>query len=102
LHAIDLPQKLTTPVDIIIDALLGSQTTLADLRADREAFHTVTTAMDWANDNKAPVLSLDFPSGIDPLQGNRKNILYYYPYVPAFINNFSNQSQAHRITLDTA
>ncbi|CAM0135216.1 enhancer of mRNA decapping [Umbelopsis sp. WA50703] len=65
----DLPQKLTTPVDIIIDALLGSQTTLADLRADREAFHTVTTAMDWANDNKAPVLSLDFPSGIDPLQG---------------------------------
>ncbi|KAG2186326.1 hypothetical protein INT43_002764 [Umbelopsis isabellina] len=76
----DLPQKLTTPVDIIIDALLGSQTTLADLRADREAFHIVTTAMDWANDNKAPVLSLNFPSGIDPLQGNIKDIPYHLQY----------------------
>jgi NAD(P)H-hydrate repair Nnr-like enzyme with NAD(P)H-hydrate epimerase domain len=66
---IDLPQQLTTPVDIIIDALLGSQTTFADLKSDYESFQIVIAAMDWANSNKAPVLSIDFPSGVDPVEG---------------------------------
>ncbi|KAI8575515.1 hypothetical protein K450DRAFT_261305 [Umbelopsis ramanniana AG] len=65
----DLPQQLTTPVDIIIDALLGSQTTFADLKSDYESFQIVIAAMDWANSNKAPVLSIDFPSGVDPIEG---------------------------------
>jgi NAD(P)H-hydrate repair Nnr-like enzyme with NAD(P)H-hydrate epimerase domain len=56
-------------VDIIIDALLGSQTTFADLKADYESFQIVIAAMDWANSNKAPVLSIDFPSGVDPIEG---------------------------------
>jgi NAD(P)H-hydrate repair Nnr-like enzyme with NAD(P)H-hydrate epimerase domain len=65
----DLPQQLTTPVDIIIDALLGSQISFTDLKSDYDSFQIVTAAMEWANSNKAPVLSLDFPSGVDPVEG---------------------------------
>lgn len=56
-------------MDIIIDALLGSQITFADLKSDYESFQIVIAAMDWANSNKAPVLSIDFPSGVDPIEG---------------------------------
>ncbi|KAJ3056692.1 enhancer of mRNA decapping [Rhizophlyctis rosea] len=63
---VDLPQS-SQPVDLIIDALLGCHQTILDLsEADRKL---VGDLMRWANDNKAPVLSLDLPSGIDGTTG---------------------------------
>lgn len=69
-----LPEQLTTPVDLIIDALMGSETSLQSLRGDYETRQQLWDSMDWANNNKAPVLSLDFPSGVNALEGNNKAI----------------------------
>lgn len=64
-----LPEQQTTPVDLIIDAMMGSELSLSMLRNDYETREMLWKAMDWANANKAPVLSLDFPSGINALDG---------------------------------
>ncbi|KAG0166367.1 enhancer of mRNA decapping [Apophysomyces sp. BC1015] len=73
----DLPQQYTMPVDLIIDALMGCQTTLKDLRGDPEARQLLWDAMDWANNNKAPVLSLDFPSGVNGVDGHPFHIMHH-------------------------
>ncbi|GJJ78622.1 enhancer of mRNA-decapping protein 3 [Entomortierella parvispora] len=71
LHTIaELPQAASTPVDIIVDGLLGYQFTVRDL-VDSYERETVCDLMDWANDNKAPVLSLDMPSGVDGTTGEK-------------------------------
>ncbi|KAG2235683.1 hypothetical protein INT48_008559 [Thamnidium elegans] len=57
----ELPNQYTTPVDLIVDALLGPET--------RKVSATVKSQMSWANANKAPVLSIDFPSGVNPDNG---------------------------------
>ncbi|KAI9250859.1 YjeF N-terminal domain-containing protein [Helicostylum pulchrum] len=57
----ELPNQYTTPVDLIVDALLGPET--------RKISATVKSQMSWANANKAPVLSIDFPSGVNPDNG---------------------------------
>lgn len=67
-----LPEQQTTPVDLIIDAMMGSELSLSMLRNDYETREILWKAMDWANANKAPVLSLDFPSGINALDGRCK------------------------------
>ncbi|ORY07827.1 YjeF N-terminal domain-like protein [Basidiobolus meristosporus CBS 931.73] len=60
--AAELPEPYTTPVDLIVDALLGYQPSARDSDHDYDlAF--IGDLIDWANDNKAPVLSLDMPSG---------------------------------------
>lgn len=70
ISSLDLPQQYTNPVDLIIDALLGYQFTLRDLTDDGEnPRRLVSDLMDWANANKAPVLSLDFPSGVNGATG---------------------------------
>ncbi|CEP18638.1 hypothetical protein [Parasitella parasitica] len=58
----ELPDQYTTPVDIIVDALLGS-----DMLKITPA---IKAQMNWANNNKAPVLSIEFPSGVNPNDGN--------------------------------
>nr|KAJ3420660.1 enhancer of mRNA decapping [Polyrhizophydium stewartii] len=63
-----LPDVITEPVDAIIDALLGSHQTLLDLATelDRSA---VSEMILWANASRAPTLSIDMPSGINPTTG---------------------------------
>ncbi|KAF9348755.1 enhancer of mRNA decapping [Mortierella sp. NVP85] len=58
----------TSPVDLIVDGLLGYQYTVRDIVASDER-ETVCDLMDWANNNKAPVLSLDMPSGVNGTTG---------------------------------
>lgn len=57
----ELPNQYTTPVDLIVDALLGSET--------KKMSAAIKSQMSWANANKAPVLSIDFPSGVHPDNG---------------------------------
>lgn len=57
----ELPNQYTTPVDLIVDALLGAET--------KKITAAVKSQMSWANANKAPVLSIDFPSGVNPNNG---------------------------------
>ncbi|OZJ05105.1 hypothetical protein BZG36_01401 [Bifiguratus adelaidae] len=61
----DLPDPFTTPVDLIIDAILGYQYSFRDLPDDENNKGLVLDMIEWANSNKAPVLSLDFPSGLN-------------------------------------
>ncbi|KAL0086574.1 YjeF N-terminal domain-containing protein [Phycomyces blakesleeanus] len=72
-----LPQQFTTPVDLIIDGLMGCQSTLKDLRGDYETRELLRGSMDWANANKAPVLSLDFPSGVNGIDGLPFHVMHY-------------------------
>ncbi|KAG0335056.1 enhancer of mRNA decapping [Podila humilis] len=63
LHSIgDLPETNASPVDLIMDGMLGYQYAVRDI-VDAYERETICDLMDWANDNKAPVLSLDMPSG---------------------------------------
>ncbi|KAG0201680.1 enhancer of mRNA decapping [Mortierella sp. GBA30] len=68
IHTIpELPQT-SSPVDLIMDGMLGYQYTVRDI-VDAYERETVCDLMDWANDNKAPVLSLDMPSGVHGTTG---------------------------------
>ncbi|KAF8926914.1 enhancer of mRNA decapping [Dissophora ornata] len=68
IHTIaELPQA-SSPVDLIMDGMLGYQYTVRDI-VDSDERETVCDLMDWANDNKAPVLSLDMPSGVNGTTG---------------------------------
>ena len=71
-----MPQQQKTPVDLIIDGLMGSEFSVSLLRGDYITRELLWDSMDWANNNKAPVLSLDFPSGINASDG--KFCLYRY------------------------
>jgi len=72
----DLPQQFTNPVDLIVDALLGYQFALRDV-VDEHDKHLICDLMDWANTNKAPVLSLDMPSGVNGSTGTPVNSAHY-------------------------
>ncbi|KAG0300269.1 enhancer of mRNA decapping, partial [Dissophora globulifera] len=68
IHTIaELPQS-SSPVDLIMDGMLGYQYTVRDI-VDSDEREAVCDLMDWANDNKAPVLSLDMPSGVNGTTG---------------------------------
>jgi NAD(P)H-hydrate repair Nnr-like enzyme with NAD(P)H-hydrate epimerase domain len=62
----DLPSM--EPVDFIIDSLLGSCQTLLELSNETEK-HLVCQLIVWANGNRAPLLSIDIPSGINTNTG---------------------------------
>ncbi|KAL1918825.1 uncharacterized protein VTP21DRAFT_2847 [Calcarisporiella thermophila] len=64
----ELPRERNTPVDLIIDALLGYQFTSLDLPDDERNRRLVRELIGWANRNKAPVMSLDVPSGANALE----------------------------------
>ncbi|KAF9371639.1 enhancer of mRNA decapping [Podila verticillata] len=70
IHSIqELPQANASPVDLIMDGMLGYQYTVRDI-VDAYERETICDLMDWANDNKAPVLSLDMPSGVNGTTGH--------------------------------
>jgi len=58
---------INSPIELIVDALLGMHMSLDDLRKDDQAvFHELAT---WANDGIIDVLTIDVPSGIDAASG---------------------------------
>ncbi|KAJ3309412.1 enhancer of mRNA decapping [Blyttiomyces sp. JEL0837] len=71
-HLVKSVSELPTPsgqaVDLIIDALLGSNQGILDLPVEQDRI-LVSDLMRWANDNKANILSLDVPSGVNPITG---------------------------------
>ncbi|KAI9104478.1 YjeF N-terminal domain-containing protein [Phlyctochytrium arcticum] len=72
---VDLPHPSSQPVDIIIDALLGSYQTLLDLSEHDKSL--VCDLMQWANENKANVLSLDIASGLNGNTGQPMSPTHY-------------------------
>ncbi|GAA5805557.1 hypothetical protein HPULCUR_011076 [Helicostylum pulchrum] len=54
--------------DIIVDAILGVDDKLIDVQ-DQYTFEAVCRAIDWANQQSKPTLSIDFPSGVDASTG---------------------------------
>ncbi|CAO3647394.1 unnamed protein product [Cunninghamella blakesleeana] len=57
--------------DLVIDSMLGSQTKLIDLQDERATYLSICDMIEWTNINKLPVLSIDFPSGVDASTGNQ-------------------------------
>ncbi|KAI8850931.1 YjeF N-terminal domain-containing protein [Chytridium lagenaria] len=72
----ELPLPTVTPVDLIIDALLGPHQTILDLPSENDRLF-VSDLMKWANDNRANVMSLDVPSGISGLTGQPTSPSHY-------------------------
>ncbi|CAG8525729.1 2990_t:CDS:10, partial [Paraglomus occultum] len=72
----ELPHQFTNPVDLIVDALLGYQFTLRDITDDSDR-RLICSLMEWANINKAPVLSLDMPSGVNGATGIPGNAAHH-------------------------
>jgi NAD(P)H-hydrate epimerase len=64
LRSMEIPPQpgATTDVDLIVDALIGYS-----LRGDPRG--KTRDLIDWANESKAPVLSLDTPSGLNVTTG---------------------------------
>jgi NAD(P)H-hydrate epimerase len=63
--SIQLPNALETETgkfDLIIDGIVG-------YNLEGEPKGSVKTMIEWVNNHKAPVLSLDTPSGVDPTTG---------------------------------
>ncbi|KAJ1976522.1 enhancer of mRNA decapping [Dimargaris verticillata] len=57
-----LPDQSNSPVDLIVDGLLGATHAFNDIAMATEQ-QTITQLIQWANENKAPVLALEVPSG---------------------------------------
>ncbi|KAF1798420.1 YjeF N-terminal domain-containing protein [Mucor lusitanicus] len=54
--------------DLVVDAILGVDDKLIDIQ-DQPTFDIVCNTIAWANQQPKPVLSIDFPSGIDASTG---------------------------------
>ena len=65
LEALKTAQRRPT---FLIDALLGTHTCFEDLRRDDQAFCYELVL--WVTHNDIDILSIDVPSGVDPLSGN--------------------------------
>ncbi|ORX52451.1 YjeF N-terminal domain-like protein [Hesseltinella vesiculosa] len=63
--------------DMIIDAMLGAETKLTDLQDERSTYLSICDMMQWVNDQAAPVLSVDFPSGVDAGTGHPQHPMHY-------------------------
>ncbi|CEP17970.1 hypothetical protein [Parasitella parasitica] len=54
--------------DLIVDAILGVDDKLIDIQ-DQSTYQIVCNTIEWTNRQAKPVLSIDFPSGIDASTG---------------------------------
>ncbi|CAJ0755594.1 17893_t:CDS:10 [Entrophospora sp. SA101] len=85
LKSVALQQKFLLPTggkvvktveDLIVDALLGYQLSLHDISNEYDK-SLICDLMEWANINKAPVLSLDMPSGVNGNTGYPVNSAHH-------------------------
>lgn len=60
-------KTLDSPIDLIIDGLLGLTISFEELRTGDQA--TAYELIEWANRSSVPVLAIDVPTGIDPTSG---------------------------------
>ena len=60
-------KTLNSPVDLIIDGLLGLTISFEELRTGDQA--TAYELIEWANRSKASSLAIDVPTGIEPTSG---------------------------------
>ncbi|KAI9307528.1 YjeF N-terminal domain-containing protein [Cunninghamella echinulata] len=63
--------------DLVIDSMLGSQTKLVDLQDERATYLSICDMIEWTNSNKLPVLSIDFPSGVDASTGQQHHPIHF-------------------------
>ena len=63
------PSRIQGAYDLVMDAILGSENKLMDNLAE---FHAWTKAISWANQQPKPIMSIDFPSGVDADTGKKK------------------------------
>jgi NAD(P)H-hydrate repair Nnr-like enzyme with NAD(P)H-hydrate epimerase domain len=56
------PSDIKDDCNLVVDAILGPENKLMD---NLSAFHAITEAISWAKCQNKPILSIDFPSGID-------------------------------------
>jgi NAD(P)H-hydrate repair Nnr-like enzyme with NAD(P)H-hydrate epimerase domain len=63
------PSRIQGAYDLVMDAILGSENKLMDNLAE---FHAWTKAISWANQQPKPIMSIDFPSGVDADTGIKK------------------------------
>lgn len=59
--------------DLIIDAMLGAEIRLTDL-SEEDEMDALCKMIRWASNTKTRILSLDFPTGCDAEQGNRRGL----------------------------
>lgn len=60
-------KNLNAPIELIIDGLLGLTISFEELRTGDQA--TAYELIEFANRNKASVLAIDIPTGVDPTTG---------------------------------
>jgi enhancer of mRNA-decapping protein 3 len=60
-------KNLASPIELIIDGLLGLTISFEELRTGDQA--TAYELIEWANRSKASVLAIDIPTGIEPTTG---------------------------------
>ncbi|KAG1536990.1 hypothetical protein G6F49_012876 [Rhizopus delemar] len=63
------PSDIKDDCNLVVDAILGPENKLMD---NLGAFHAITEAISWAKCQNKPILSIDFPSGIDADTGLKK------------------------------
>jgi hydroxyethylthiazole kinase-like uncharacterized protein yjeF len=55
--------------DLVVDAVLGCEDKLVDIQEHVPTFEGVCKSLHWANNQDKPILSIDFPSGMDASTG---------------------------------
>jgi hydroxyethylthiazole kinase-like uncharacterized protein yjeF len=55
--------------DLVVDAILGCEDKLVDIQEHAPTYEGVCKSLYWANHQDKPVLSIDFPSGMDASTG---------------------------------
>ncbi|KAG1474701.1 hypothetical protein G6F56_000190 [Rhizopus delemar] len=70
---VDSPSSIQGDYDLVVDAILGPENKLMD---NLGAFHAITESINWANRQNKPVMSIDFPSGIDADTGTPQHPEY--------------------------
>lgn len=67
IELMDYVKNIDTPVDLILDGLLGLTMAFEELRTGDQA--AAYELIEWANRSEAEVMAIDIPTGIDPSSG---------------------------------